>query len=455
MARSIVLVCGCSLALSAAALADDTTGSTKAVFDSPLLFEATGELLMHESGADGFNTADPLNPTTFYEVHAHHWSFDLWYVVDGWDFAPGGPPDDGAHMARIGLRGEHTVPPAAPPHGEGPLKLDAVLGGEAMAGGAMAADIRFGSGAILSVSAAKTHGKHIDWYGAYATVHAYDPVIAPFDPTDPTERRHLRGGYEIQGHHTDETFVSPWNDDGTLATPVDTVVSFDPGDGVLRLRLGPVSVLDTEGGRTGGVAPEFADDPLVGVRPSMIEMRYAGFDPDRGAHIFAGGRLLIEGRDGSAVAIGGEIGEMAISTTVPGDALGAWAPFDRLWVVDAIDPDVPASTWARAFVREGWFGESPRLFPVLSMTTIDGDLVDSTDGFRRRAELPASVALTIAVPAPCAADLDGDGELTIFDFLAFQNLFDAGDPAADFDGDGELTIFDFLAFQNAFDAGCP
>ena len=56
--------------------------------------------------------------------------------------------------------------------------------------------------------------------------------------------------------------------------------------------------------------------------------------------------------------------------------------------------------------------------------------------------------------APCAADLDGDGALTIFDFLEFQNLFDAGEPAADFDGDGELTIFDFLAFQNAFDLGC-
>ncbi|MEQ9094735.1 MAG: GC-type dockerin domain-anchored protein [Phycisphaerales bacterium] len=55
----------------------------------------------------------------------------------------------------------------------------------------------------------------------------------------------------------------------------------------------------------------------------------------------------------------------------------------------------------------------------------------------------------------CAADFDGDGELTIFDFLAFQNAFDAMDPLADFDGDGELTIFDFLAFQNAFAAGCP
>ncbi len=54
----------------------------------------------------------------------------------------------------------------------------------------------------------------------------------------------------------------------------------------------------------------------------------------------------------------------------------------------------------------------------------------------------------------CPADFDGDGELTIFDFLAFQAAFDAGDLRVDFDGDGELTIFDFLAFQTAFDAGC-
>ncbi|MFI4883238.1 MAG: GC-type dockerin domain-anchored protein [Phycisphaerales bacterium JB064] len=54
----------------------------------------------------------------------------------------------------------------------------------------------------------------------------------------------------------------------------------------------------------------------------------------------------------------------------------------------------------------------------------------------------------------CRADLDGDGSLTIFDFLTFQNLFDAGDLTADFDGDGSLTIFDFLTFQNEFDAGC-
>jgi hypothetical protein len=57
-------------------------------------------------------------------------------------------------------------------------------------------------------------------------------------------------------------------------------------------------------------------------------------------------------------------------------------------------------------------------------------------------------------PPACRADLDGDGRLTIFDFLTFFNLFDAGDLTADFDGDGWLTIFDFLSFQNAFSAGC-
>ncbi len=54
----------------------------------------------------------------------------------------------------------------------------------------------------------------------------------------------------------------------------------------------------------------------------------------------------------------------------------------------------------------------------------------------------------------CRVDLDGDMALTIFDFLLFSNLFDAGDLGADFDGDMTLTIFDFLVFSNEFDAGC-
>ncbi len=55
----------------------------------------------------------------------------------------------------------------------------------------------------------------------------------------------------------------------------------------------------------------------------------------------------------------------------------------------------------------------------------------------------------------CEADCDADGELTLFDFLCFQNLFAADDGYADCDSSGELDFADFLCFQNNFAAGCP
>ncbi len=54
----------------------------------------------------------------------------------------------------------------------------------------------------------------------------------------------------------------------------------------------------------------------------------------------------------------------------------------------------------------------------------------------------------------CAADMNGDCVLDVFDFLAFQNLFVARDPLADCDGDGGHDLFDFLCFQNRFAEGC-
>lgn len=36
-----------------------------------------------------------------------------------------------------------------------------------------------------------------------------------------------------------------------------------------------------------------------------------------------------------------------------------------------------------------------------------------------------------------------------------MRAFDAGEPTADMDNDGDLTIADFLAFQDAFAVGCP
>jgi len=54
----------------------------------------------------------------------------------------------------------------------------------------------------------------------------------------------------------------------------------------------------------------------------------------------------------------------------------------------------------------------------------------------------------------CPADLNADGDLNVFDFVAFQTAFGAGDPAADCDADGELNVFDFVCFQGLFADGC-
>lgn len=75
------------------------------------------------------------------------------------------------------------------------------------------------------------------------------------------------------------------------------------------------------------------------------------------------------------------------------------------------------------------------------------------DGGRQGDSAWHTVDLSLRV-LPCRADFDGDGELTVFDFLAYLNAFDAGRSEADLDDDGKLTIFDLLAFQNEFDAGC-
>ena len=56
--------------------------------------------------------------------------------------------------------------------------------------------------------------------------------------------------------------------------------------------------------------------------------------------------------------------------------------------------------------------------------------------------------------AVCAADFNGDGELSILDFVALQNAFSAGDPSADINGDGTLNILDFVTYQQLFVKGC-
>ncbi len=127
-----------------------------------------------------------------------------------------------------------------------------------------------------------------------------------------------------------------------------------------------------------------------------------------------------------------------MSTRVGASGSRGWLDYDVTALVQAIAGGAPNNGFAVAQLTE--FGAGASRYGYFHS--------------REFADETLHAQLVLVLGETCRVDLDGDGELTIFDFLAFQNLFDAGDLAADFDGDGSLTIFDFLAFQNEFDAGC-
>ncbi|MCA9299986.1 MAG: hypothetical protein KDA28_13020, partial [Phycisphaerales bacterium] len=66
--------------------------------------------------------------------------------------------------------------------------------------------------------------------------------------------------------------------------------------------------------------------------------------------------------------------------------------------------------------------------------------------------LDALLRVESFVPGSCAADLNEDGVVDVFDVVVFLGLFEAGDPDADVNGDGVRDIFDVFAFLSIFDS---
>jgi hypothetical protein len=253
---------------------------------------------------------------------------------------------------------------------------------------------------------------------------------------------------------------------GVLGVVYDMVV-FDDGNGeALYLAGEAVSPDKTPLPRDSGVArwdgaafSVVEGSPITGVKDMLV------FDDGGGESLYVGGRMILPGStggigaarwDGDAwTALGEEFEDDALSLAFfdrgDGPALYAAGRFEEIgddrveyiarWDGDAWRPlDEPLEHGA--ILITGWDEGLLRGLYAVGGSGYIGD--------RYIGGVPRWDGCT-----PCPADLDLDGTLTVFDFLAFQNLFDDGDLRADFDGDGELTVFDFLAFQTAFDAGCP
>jgi hypothetical protein len=197
----------------------------------------------------------------------------------------------------------------------------------------------------------------------------------------------------------------------------------------------------------------------------------ARFEAERGRAATIGPEGVVEGRG----EINGAFGELFLQGTLEpgfGDRTGSmlhtgemvFAPPARLGIDiagaddhDAIIGDGRMTLGGTLELRlvDGYQPAGDAAFTVITQGLLSGFIdrieVDPPTSFGPPHAITTEQTVTVVL---CAADRDGDGDLTVFDFLRFQNQFDAGSHWADLDGDGGLTIFDFLAFQTAFDAGC-
>lgn len=122
----------------------------------------------------------------------------------------------------------------------------------------------------------------------------------------------------------------------------------------------------------------------------------------------------------------------------------------------ASPPGTPAWKFGGAINTNGrfWFVGDPNARtacggePLASSAGADHVYERSDD---RLIRVRSIVPPDVRVGGNFGGSLDAGGILTFVDFL---NPFQDCDAQADFDGDGALTVFDFLAFQTAFGVGC-
>jgi hypothetical protein len=104
---------------------------------------------------------------------------------------------------------------------------------------------------------------------------------------------------------------------------------------------------------------------------------------------------------------------------------------------------------------QGWLNNPAQSFGWL----IQGDEANpaSAKRFDSRQNLDPTFKpqLVVQFTGRCRVDVNHDGQVNVADFLAFLQLYAAGDAAADMNGDGQVNVSDFLAFLAAYAAGCP
>jgi hypothetical protein len=134
-------------------------------------------------------------------------------------------------------------------------------------------------------------------------------------------------------------------------------------------------------------------------------------------------------------------------TSIDAAAWNGWGQFPSPWAKQTVAPNAPTASTASLFADITGKGES--VFVANYLFTDHA----MTDAQILALGSPNARGIVHLRPAPCRADFNGVGGVTVQDIFDFLAAYFAGAPSADFNGSGGITVQDIFDFLAAYFAG--
>jgi hypothetical protein len=136
-------------------------------------------------------------------------------------------------------------------------------------------------------------------------------------------------------------------------------------------------------------------------------------------------------------------------TAIDETSWNSWGQFPSPWAKQAASPNAPTASTASLFADITGKGESVYIANLMFTDEAMSDSQIAALGG------PAARGIHYLRPAPCAADFNGQGGVTVQDIFDFLAAYFAGEAGADFNHVGGVTVQDIFDFLAAYFAGCP
>lgn len=364
------------LLTTAHAQAQKPEGDIQTIQDDPEIYRAFGSLSVSAMQQNKAFMSDFLTIPNNLDDN-QDWEFEVGYESDNL-------LENRANQVKFSLRGVHITAPH-PPRGEAknnqlPKINSSPVNPTFVAGSLFSRLHRWGR---------QEHGGDRDYYGISGNIEYVDPN------NDPKGIRQLRSD-DVQVFAQHKTGGRPSRsklNEGAFRS-TDSFINYDASSQTLSFVPGEIDVLDTIGGLSGSIDPNFINDPILNTTIEVSDITLQGQAPD-GRFIFGGGTISLVDPSGDFEFVA-TFEEFLIGDTSRDVVLDS---FGILTEGSSFNSSDFPSLWMDALLEETLFGATPVGFSDTfidfsfiteqNLVTLTNNFTQSTNGL-----IPAQITVS-------------------------------------------------------------